>query len=128
MGFNFTEWSMRAYLAFVTRRRGEKVGEDEEGNVYYRERKTPPARRQKRWVVFNGGESEASRIPPEWHAWLHHQTDQPPQADNPLRRRWQKPHQANPTGTVNAYRPPGDTLMGGRRERATGDYEPWTPS
>ena len=33
MGFNFTEWSMRAYLTFVTRRRGEKVGEDEEGNV-----------------------------------------------------------------------------------------------
>jgi len=26
-----------------------------------------------------------------------------------------------------AYHPPGSILRGGRRARATGDYEPWTP-
>ena len=31
------------------------------------------------------------------------------------------------TGTDQAYRPPGHTLKGGRRAKATGDYEPWTP-
>lgn len=129
MGFNVTEWSMRAYLRFVTRLRGERVGEDADGNAYYQARKVHPLlRRKRRWVVFDGGESEASRVPPEWHAWLHFQTDQVPSDDNPLRRGWQKPHQANATGTMGAYRPPGHTLMGGRRDRATGDYEPWVPS
>ena len=32
------------------------------------------------------------------------------------------------TGTDLAYRPPGHTLMGGHRAKATGDYEPWTPA
>jgi NADH:ubiquinone oxidoreductase subunit len=36
-------------------------------------------------------------------------------------------HVPNLTGTDRAYRPPGHTLQGGRRDRATGDYEPWTP-
>ena len=129
MGFNVTEWSMRAYLSVVTRLRGEKVGEDAEGNAYYRSRdKGGAQRRERRWVVFNGGESEASRVPPEWHGWLHHQTDTVPSGENPLRRRWQQPHQPNVTGTLEAYRPPGHTLKGGQRERATGDYEPWVPS
>ena len=127
MGFNFTEWSMRAYLNAITRWRGEKVGEDAEGNLYYTERRKPEGRRAKRWVVFKDGLSEASRVPAEWHGWLHYQTDRIPSGDNPLRRQWQKPHLTNPTGTPGAYRPPGHTLMGGRRAPATGDYEPWTP-
>ena len=43
MGFNFTEWSMRAYLGFVTLRRGNKVGTDSDGNRYYVERKAAEA-------------------------------------------------------------------------------------
>jgi len=31
------------------------------------------------------------------------------------------------TGTVSGYRPPGHALMGGKRRKATGDYEAWTP-
>jgi NADH:ubiquinone oxidoreductase subunit len=31
------------------------------------------------------------------------------------------------TGTPFAYHPQGSILRGGRRARATGDYEPWTP-
>ena len=129
MQINITEWSMRAYLRVVTRLRGEKVGEDADGNAYFRSRKKSVAlRRERRWVMFNGGESEASRVPPEWHAWLHHQSADAPTGDNPLRRSWQKPHEPNATGTVDAYRPPGHTLKGGQRDRATGDYEPWVPS
>ena len=48
-----------------TWRRGTKVGEDSEGNIYYRN-----ADDSKRWVIFNG-EAEASRVGPEWHGWLH---------------------------------------------------------
>ena len=33
----------------------------------------------------------------------------------------------NLTGTGLAYRPPGHLKSGGRREKATGDYEAWKP-
>jgi NADH:ubiquinone oxidoreductase subunit len=80
--------------------------------------------RDRRWVVY-AGDPEASRVPPEWHAWLHYTTDAPlPELG---RRSWQKPHLANATGTAAGYRPPGHDYSGGRRARATGDYEAWTP-
>ena len=84
-------------------------------------------RHEQRWVIYDG-EVEASRVPPEWHAWLHHTTDIIPPEGGPARRPWQKDHQPNKTGTVEAYRPPGHTLKGGKRAPATGDYEPWTPN
>lgn len=111
--------------------RGERVGADEFGNRYYREgRGRLPyglSGREKRWVVFNG-EAEASRVPPRWHAWLHHTIEQPPNAGGvPEAKPWEKPHRPNLTMTPEAYRPPGHTLAGGRRDRGTGDYEPWSP-
>ena len=107
---------------------GALVGEDHAGNRYYRERwgRSGPGARERRWVVYEG-EVEASRVPPEWHRWLHHSTDEPP-TEAPLRSQpWEKPHQPNLTGTAAAYRPPGHILSRGRRDRATGDYEPWQP-
>ena len=128
MKFDLYEWSMRAYLRYKTWRRGNRVGDDRFGNVYYEDRKAQPHRKLRRWVVFNGGETEASRIPPEWHAWLHYQTDEAPGKDSPFRQPWQEEHIPNLTGTPVAYRPPGADEMGGKRARATGDYEPWIPS
>lgn len=105
--------------------RGEAVGEDDQGNRYYRSRRGSLHGRERRWVVYVGT-VEASRVPPEWHAWLHRTADAPP---NPARPRhpWQKPHRPNLTGTPDAYRPPGHDLAGGHRAAATGDYEAWTP-
>ncbi|MGE5517498.1 MAG: NADH:ubiquinone oxidoreductase subunit NDUFA12 [Bacteroidota bacterium] len=104
--------------------KGRLVGTDTNGNRYYVERSAPKNQRGKRWVIFNGP-TEASTIPPEWHAWLHHTSDKP-LTDMP-RQPWQKPHQANATGTSGAYLPPGHDLRGGKRERAAGDYEAWQP-
>ena len=111
--------------------KGEEVGRDQQGNRYFREKgggnvHRDSLRRERRWVIFEG-EREASRVPPEWHGWLHHTIDQPPPAGGPSMRPWQKGHQPNLTGTEQAYRPPGHTLKGGRRDKATGDYEPWIP-
>jgi len=106
---------------------GEFVGTDQFGNRYYRDRRTKGQKRERRWVLYNG-EVEASRVPPEWHGWLHRTTVDPPKADGPQPRPWQKPHQPNLTGTGQAYRPPGHTLKGGHRAKGTGDYEPWVPS
>lgn len=104
---------------FYTARKGQKVGEDAQGNVYYQTRDG-----KRRWVIYNG-ESEASRVSPEWHGWLHHTWDEPP-TKQPIRRKsWEKPHEANLTGSVAAYAPPGSIRKGAPAERR--DYEAWAP-
>lgn len=105
---------------FYTSRFGKRIGEDVEGNVYYE------AKNGRRWVIYNGP-AEASRVPPEWHGWLHHTTDAlPGEAPAPVKP-WEKPHVPNLTGTTLAYAPKGAISAGGERARATGDYEAWTP-
>jgi len=102
-----------------TARHGVKVGEDEQGNIFYQSRDG-----RKRWVIYNG-EAEASRVSPDWHGWLHHTWDEPPN-ERPIRRKdWEKPHQENMTGTMAAYAPPGSIRRPEPVERK--DYEAWTP-
>ena len=104
---------------FYTWRKGVRVGEDAQGNVYYRSRDD-----KRRWVIFNG-ESEASRVNADWHGWLHHTFDASP-AERPLPRKpWEKPHLENLTGTALAYAPAGSLRQVQPRPR--GDYEAWTP-
>jgi len=117
----------------MTMLRGELVGSDAAGNRYYRDKSQKKLEkgggrfsREKRWVIYNG-EPEASRVPPEWHAWLHHTVDDVPADGGKLKYAWQQPHQPNLTGTPDAYRPPGSLLRGGHRQAAAGDYEPWQP-
>ncbi|MEQ5871069.1 NADH:ubiquinone oxidoreductase subunit NDUFA12 [Sagittula sp. NFXS13] len=101
-----------------TKRHGTKVGEDEQGNAFYQ------SSEGRRWVIFNG-ESEASRVSPDWHGWLHHTFDEKP-GDRPLTHRaWEKPHQENLTGTALAYAPPGSIRSPLPVERS--DYEAWSP-
>lgn len=115
-----------------TWRKGRLVGTDSEGNRYYEEKDSRDmkavgrGRQRRRWVVYNG-EVEATRIPPEWHAWIHGLTDAPPsEAPLPVKP-WEKAHAPNLTGTPYAYRPPGSLLSAGERRPATGDYEAWRP-
>jgi len=106
--------------------KGELVGTDVFQNRYYRSRGAKLNGRERRWVLYRGAD-DASSVPAEWHAWLHH-TNQSPLTENAAQARsWQKEHQANPTGTVAAYRPAGHDVMGGHRAHATGDYQPWNP-
>ena len=53
------------------------------------------------------GANDASRVPAEWHGWLHHTVDVPPTEEDYTPREWQKPHRPNFTGTPNAWRPRG---------------------
>jgi len=102
-----------------TARNGEKVGEDGQGNIFYRN-----ADDSKRWVIFNG-EAEASRVSPDWHGWLHRTWDEPP-TDKPLvHKDWEKPHQENLTGSAQAYAPAGSIRRAAPADRA--DYEAWSP-
>jgi NADH:ubiquinone oxidoreductase subunit len=108
-------------------RRGHFVGVDQIGNRYFRAAPRQGYKREQRWVVYKN-EADASAIPPEWHGWMHHQSDVIPTAGNlSYRQDWQKPHRPNLTGSDLAYRPPGHQLSGGVRAKATGDYQPWKP-
>ena len=106
---------------------GKFAGKDCFGNRYYQGRRRLSVGRRRRWVVYKG-DVEASRVPPVWHAWLHYTIDEAPAQADAARLPWQKEHIANQTGTDAAYRPPGHIQAGGKRDRATGDYEPWTPN
>lgn len=111
--------------------RGELVGSDSYGNRYYRLKGDKPSgrgggrfSRERRWVLY-AGEPEGSKVPAEWHAWLHHTVDDVPGPRT--RYPWEKPHQPNLTGSAAAYHPRGSVLRGSHRAPAAGDYEPWSP-
>jgi len=122
----FTWWEGATIgTALWSRRNGREVGRDSLGNIYL-ETKPGGRRVSRRWVIYNGP-NDASRIPPEWFGWMHHQIDVPP-TELPAPRAWQKPPVPNLTGTPDAFRPKGAIEEGGRRAAATGDYEAWTPN
>lgn len=107
---------------------GQFVGQDAFGNRYYQSRRAPKTGRRARWVMYKGL-AEPSKVPPEWHGWLHYSTDAVPGKDAPVvHHRWEKAPQPNLTGTKGAYLPPGHVLKGGQRSPATADYQAWTPS
>tara|TARA_B110000503_G_scaffold4743_1_gene6275 strand:+ start:54 stop:437 length:384 start_codon:yes stop_codon:yes gene_type:complete len=116
----FTWWDDQTFgTQLWTWRKGVKVGEDQQGNIFYKNKDD-----SRRWVIFNGP-IEASRIDPDWHGWLHRTWNEPP-TDKPLvHRSWEKPHQENLTGTVAAYAPAGSLRQATPAPR--GDYEAWTP-
>ncbi len=102
-----------------TWRKGVRVGEDDQGNVFYRTRDD-----KRRWVMFDG-EAEASRVSPDWHGWLHHTFQDPPTEVPLAKKAWEKPHEENRTGTAMAYAPAGSIRKGAPSERS--DYEAWSP-
>ena len=106
---------------FTTWFSGVPIGTDKFGNRYY-ERKDG----SRRWVIY-AGTVEASRVPPDWHGWLHHTFKDPPTTAPFKEKAWEKDHVPNLTGTPEAYRPDGSLLKTGERPRATGDYQAWKP-
>jgi NADH:ubiquinone oxidoreductase subunit len=124
----FTWWNGATIGArFDIGRRASFVGQDEQGNKYYEEKRPSLDNRKRRWVIYNGY-AEASRVPPDWHGWLHHTYEKPP-TEAPLpRKAWEKDHQPNLTGTPAAYHPKGSLYEDGDRTKTAGDYEAWKPN
>lgn len=123
----FTWWNGATIGTMLdTSRNGEHVGTDAQGNTYYRSKKKAGLGYDRRWVIYDGP-NDASRVPPEWHGWLHHSYDGVPESHLPPARIWEVDYTPNATGTVEAYRPQGALERGGNRARATGDYEAWSP-
>lgn len=127
MGFNlFTWWEGKTFGTWLaTLVSGTEVGRDGDGNIYYRSSKGPVGT-ERRWVIYNGV-NDSSRVPPEWHLWLHHTRAEPP-SDVPLPvKLWERPWRPNPTGTDSAERPRGALAEGGHRAPAAADYRAWSP-
>ena len=118
----FSWWNSATFgTLWTTWTQGSAVGEDAFGNRYYQNKDG-----SRRWVIYNGT-VEASRVPAEWHGWLHHTFAEPP-TKAPLKvKAWEAPHLPNLTGTDLAFRPQGSLQRSGQRPRATGDYQAWTP-
>ena len=112
----FVWWHRQTIGTFIyTLFTGKLVGIDEFGNKYYSNTKG------KRWVIYSE-QVESSKIPPEWHLWIHFLKNNKTQ-DNLYKYKWQKKHQENLTGTIRAYKPDGSLASDSKKNMKK--YESW---
>lgn len=96
---------------------GKKKGEDKYGNIYYENKDF--IQDKKRWVIYKEI-NEASKIPSEWHGWLHYSFDEILEK----KHEWETSHLPNLTGTKYYMLHPGDIKKHNGKE-ATSYYKPW---
>ena len=95
----FTWWNQETFgTKLKTILSGKFVGKDSFGNKYYE------SKNGKRWVIYSE-EIDATKIPVEWYSWIHFIANRIEKKHDLKKYKWQKPHQANPTGTKVAYYP-----------------------
>ena len=112
----FTWWYKQTVGTFIyTLFVGKLAGRDQYGNKYYSNSKG------KRWVIYKGN-IESSKIPPEWHSWIHFLSIKKP-SDTQKKFSWQKEHQENLTGTEKAYKPEGS--LASENKKDIKKYETW---
>ncbi len=122
LGKIFTWWDGATIGTLLySKRKGIAFGSDDAGNHYFHSRDGT-----RRWVIYAGA-NDASRVPPEWHGWLHHTHDGEPESYLPPIRKWESAPTGNLTGSNQAYLPDGAIAKGGKRAAAAGDYRPWKP-
>ena len=110
----FTWWNKQTLGTFLyTLFTGKFAGSDEFGNKYYYNSEN------KRWVVYNK-RVESTKIPPEWHMWIHFLNKKVP-TKNQNKYDWQKKYEENLTGTSKAYRPEGSLLS--EKNKSTKKYD-----
>ncbi|MBL4788958.1 MAG: NADH:ubiquinone oxidoreductase subunit NDUFA12 [Kordiimonadaceae bacterium] len=111
----FTWWNSATFgTRLFTSRKGIKVGTDEQGNIYYREKNG-----HRRWVIYKNGPVEASRVSANWHGWLHYTVDELPSEQTVKSKSWEQAHQENLTGSNAAYQ--------AAPRQSDPDYEAWRP-
>ena len=113
----FTWWNKQTVGTFIyTLLKGKLVGKDQFGNKYYSNSKD-----KKRWVIYKNI-VESSKIPPEWHLWIHYLSKNKP-SENTNKFKWQKEYEENLTGTSKAYKPDGS--LHSDSKKSTKKYETW---
>ena len=89
---------MQIIQQLIIKLTSKKIGTDEFGNSYYQNKSG------KRFICYKGM-AEPSKIPAQWHGWIHYNTDIAPVNIKTDKFSWQKIHLPNLTGTKNAYKP-----------------------
>lgn len=103
-----------------------KVGDDEFGNSYYEEKHQSADDKKKRYVIYNGI-IESSKVPSEWHHWLHHTSKAAPINNNSVKKySWQKIHLPNLIGTSHSYSPSSNSRKSGDK-KINKSYQSWNP-
>jgi len=109
-------------------RKGNLVGQDQFGNMYYEDESQMIG--QDRWVVYaDRSKFDGSMVPSEWHGWLHHTNDRPPSQIPIEEPSYKKEHEFNfPStfGTGANYVPPG-FLLKDSGVKTTVHYQSWHP-
>ena len=112
----FTWWNRQTFGTFLyTLIYGKYVGNDQFGNKYF------SSTSGKRWVIYKD-RVESSKIPPEWHLWIHFLKEKKP-TENLNKFSWQKQHEENLTGTNKAYKPDGSLSL--KSQKNMKKYETW---
>ena len=112
----FIWWHKQTIGTFIyTLFTGKYVGVDEFGNKYYSNSNG------KRWVIYKN-QVESSKIPPEWHLWIHFLTNNKPD-ENIKKFQWQKKYEENLSGTKKAYKPEGSLASVSKKDMKK--YEIW---
>jgi len=112
----FTWWHKQTIGTLIyTLIKGKYVGKDEFENKYY------ISSEGKRWVIYKNT-IEASKIPAEWHLWIHYISQNKP-PDNAIKYTWQKKHEENLTGSSKAYRPEGSLVNNSKKNIKK--YDSW---
>ena len=112
----FTWWNRQTIGTLIyTLFKGKFVGIDQFGNKYYSNSSG------KRWVIYSDV-VESSKIPPDWHQWIHFMKNNKP-TENTNKFEWQKQHKENLTGTKEAYKPEGS--LSAESKKNMKKYETW---
>ena len=114
----FTWWHKQTLGTFIyTLFTGKLIGRDQFGNKYYSNSKG------RRWVIYKDN-IESSKIPPDWHSWIHFLKINKP-SNEEKKFLWQKQYEENLTGTTRAYKPEGSLASGLKKDMKK--YEIWKP-
>ena len=114
----FTWWHKQTLGTFIyTLFTGKLIGRDQFGNKYYSNSKG------RRWVIYKS-DIESSKIPPDWHSWIHFLKINKP-SNEEKKFLWQKQYEENLTGTTRAYKPEGSLTSGLKKNMKK--YEIWKP-
>ncbi|KAJ3171750.1 hypothetical protein HDU87_008292 [Geranomyces variabilis] len=109
--------TLKQIMAMDQPRVGKHVGTDVNGNEYYQNDQEIILRN--RWVEYKAWNHDATQVPPEWHQWLHHITDDVPTAQTVPTPFYTPKHQQNLTGSFGAYKPYSTTVP---------KYSGWSPA
>eukprot|EP01092_Planopodium_desertum_P007140 TRINITY_DN29259_c0_g2_i2.p1 TRINITY_DN29259_c0_g2~~TRINITY_DN29259_c0_g2_i2.p1 ORF type:complete len:166 (+),score=17.75 TRINITY_DN29259_c0_g2_i2:33-500(+) len=120
--------TIRKVLSIRGLKDGRLVGEDQFGNKYYTNTEDAIFSRT-RWVEPIMGFNDAlnwnpTSIPPEWHSWLHYQTDEEPSSKVDTSIKYRKEHHPTLTGTTKSYHPPGWIFDKKTRDEKMNEWSP----